>query len=264
MAKTDIAWTQAVWNPITGCTKCSSGCLNCYAERMTKRMVGMEQPKYKNGFNVSAHEEDLQIPFSWKKPKSIFVNSMSDLFHEDVPIDFIKKVFEVMSNTPHHSYQVLTKRDERLKRIASKLPWSDNIWMGVSVENQDSVGRIDNLLATPAKNKMISFEPLVGEIAKFPTTGIDWIIVGGESGPKDKVRKLEAAWVRTLRDIAIKNSIPFFFKQWGTPESNPLVVKRYEGVSIKAFLEAADPLPGLRKGGSRLDGEYWHQIPNEN
>ncbi|MBF0209203.1 MAG: phage Gp37/Gp68 family protein [Oligoflexia bacterium] len=178
-----IEWTESTWNPVTGCSKISPGCINCYAERMAKRLFAMGQPNYVNGFTVALHEHSLELPLKWKKPQTIFVNSMSDLFHEKVPESVIKKVFDVMNSAPWHTYQVLTKRAERLESIHSKLAWGRNIWMGVSVENKNYKERINLLRKTKARVKFISFEPLIGSVGKVKLNKIDWAIVGGESGP---------------------------------------------------------------------------------
>ncbi|MEA1924872.1 MAG: phage Gp37/Gp68 family protein [Candidatus Altiarchaeota archaeon] len=208
-----IEWTEATWNPCTGCTKISTGCQNCYAERLAIRLKKMGQKKYRNGFKLTVHEDVLEIPEKWVKPRKIFVNSMSDLFHKDVPTSFVFKVFDVMQKTDRHQYQVLTKRPERTVELNNKLPWSPNIWMGVTVENNDYVHRIDYLRKTSAAVKFISFEPLLGPIRDADLQGIDWVIVGGESGPNS--RPMEKQWVTSLRDQCKRDGIPFFFKQWG-------------------------------------------------
>ena len=208
-----IEWTEATWNPVTGCTKVSTGCQNCYAERMARRLQAMGQPQYIEGFEVKTHENVLEIPFKWKKPRSIFVNSMSDLFHEEVPASFISKVFQVMSQVSQHTFQVLTKRSENLRRLSYSLPWPENVWMGVTVENSDYLHRIEDLRVTPARIKFISFEPLLGSILNIDFKGIDWVIVGGESGPG--ARPMSASWVEGIRDQSLAAGVPFFFKQWG-------------------------------------------------
>lgn len=211
--KSLIEWTNATWNPVTGCDKVSSGCKNCYAEKMAKRLQLMGQPNYKNGFKLTLQPATLDIPLKWKTPRLIFVNSMSDLFHEDVPFDYILKVFQVMNQASWHVFQILTKRHERLLELSKNLPWSENIWMGVSVESQTYVKRVDYLRQTNAFTKFLSIEPLIGEINKIDLEGIDWVIVGGESGPK--ARDLKEEWVTKLRDICAVADVPFFFKQWG-------------------------------------------------
>ena len=228
-----IEWTESTWNPVTGCTKISVGCKNCYAERMTKRLLAMRQYNYKNGFKVTTHDHVLELPLKWKKPQTIFVNSMSDLFHKNVRVEFIKKVFDVMNMAPWHTFQVLTKRAERLADISDQLPWGKNIWMGVSVEDANYRSRIDSLRKTKAKVKFISFEPLIDRIGKVNLQGIDWAIVGGESGPR--ARFMSPEWVADLRDQCLVQKVPFFFKQWG-------------GVNKK-------------KAGRLLDGRTWDEMP---
>ena len=213
MSKSKILWTEDTWNPVTGCTKLSKGCANCYAYGMSKRLKAMGQAKYKDGFKVTVHPDCLDIPIKKRKPTVYFVNSMSDLFHDEVPEEFIRQVFEVMNQTPQHTYQVLTKRSERLREMAPRLEWTDNIWMGVSVESDDYYGRIGDLIKTPAKIKFLSLEPLLSDISKIPLEGMDWVIVAGESGPK--ARPMPAEWVRPVRDRCVELNIPFFFKQWG-------------------------------------------------
>ena len=208
-----IEWTEATWNPVTGCTKISTGCKHCYAERMANRLQAMGQSNYTLGFKVKTHKKVLALPLQWKKSRRIFVNSMSDLFHEDAPVAFIQDVFQIMKLAPHHIFQVLTKRSERLNKICHLLQWSDNVWMGVTVENSDYLFRIDGLRETPSKVKFISFEPLLGPISNINLKGIDWVIVGGESGPK--ARPMLPSWVEEIRDQCVDASVPFFFKQWG-------------------------------------------------
>jgi protein gp37 len=208
-----IEWTESTWNPVTGCSKVSLGCRHCYAERMAKRLQAMGQANYRNGFKPTTHEHALDLPLSWKKPQTIFVNSMSDLFHESVPLEFILRVFHVMSQANWHCYQILTKRAERLDHLDKVLPWQPHIWMGVSVENQDYVRRIDCLRRTHAHVKFISFEPLLGPVHNVDWAGIDWAIVGGESGPG--ARAMREEWVLDIRNACRLNGIPFFFKQWG-------------------------------------------------
>ncbi len=208
-----IEWTEATWNPVTGCTKFSMGCQNCYAERMSKRLQAMGQLNYVEGFRVRTHRDVLSIPLKWRRPRTIFVNSMSDLFHEEVPESFISEVFQVMYKSPQHIFQVLTKRSENVRRLSHSLPWPANVWMGVSVESKDYLSRIDDLRYTRAKTKFISFEPLLGRISNIDLSGIDWVIVGGESGPG--ARPMSASWVEDIRDQCLASRIPFFFKQWG-------------------------------------------------
>ncbi len=208
-----IEWTESTWNPVTGCTKISPGCKYCYAERLAHRLKAMGQPNYANGFRLTVHEHVLDAPLSWKRPQTIFVNSMSDLFHKNVPTEFIDRVFYVMQTASQHCFQVLTKRSNRLADLADRFPWSPNIWMGVSVENSDYLYRIDDLRQTGAYVKFISFEPLLGPIDGIDLAGIDWVIVGGESGPKS--RPMEPEWARSIRDQCLEANVPFFFKQWG-------------------------------------------------
>lgn len=233
MSKSKIEWTEFTWNPTTGCNKISPGCKNCYADIMSKRLKNMGQPKYKNGFNLTVHENELEIPIKRKKSSLIFVNSMSDLFHEDVSLEFIKKTFDVMNRTEHHTYQVLTKRSERLLDVNAELTWTKNIWMGVSVENQDYSYRIEHLKEVPAAVRFLSIEPMLGPITELNLEGIDWVIVGGESG--HRARTVDPDWVRYIRDECIRQEVPFFFKQWG-------------GFNKK-------------KIGKLLDGRIWNEMP---
>jgi protein gp37 len=213
MRQSRIEWTEATWNPVTGCTKISAGCANCYAEKMARRLQAMAQPNYRDGFRVTCHEHALELPLRWRKPQMIFVNSMSDLFHEDVPEPFIAKVFDVMRRANWHRFQVLTKREQRLRELAGRLPWPPNVMMGVSVENQACVRRIDALRGTPAKTKFLSVEPLLGPVGRLDLREIDWVIVGGESGIG--ARPMEEEWVLRIKQQCDAASIPFFFKQWG-------------------------------------------------
>ena len=208
-----IEWTESTWNPVTGCDKVSPGCKHCYAERMAKRLQAMGQPNYRSGFEVALQPQMLELPLGWKKPQSIFVNSMSDLFHEKVPLDFIQRVFDVVRRADWHRFQVLTKRAVRLAEVSSSLAWPTNIWMGVSVESAACVRRIDELRRTSAHVKFLSLEPLLGPLAGLDLAGIDWVIVGGESGPK--ARPMAAEWVADIRDQCRGAGVPFFFKQWG-------------------------------------------------
>jgi len=213
MAQSSIEWTEMTWNPTTGCSKISQGCKFCYAEVMSKRLHAMGLEKYKDNFKVRTHESALKTPYSWKKPKIVFVNSMSDLFHPEVPLEFIKKVFEVMNDCSQHIFQVLTKRGDRLLELHEKLNWTPNIWMGVSVENQEVEDRIDFLRHTNAKTKFLSLEPLIGPLPNLDLSNIDWVIVGGESGRKP--RPIEVDWVVDIKNQCSKSKIAFFFKQWG-------------------------------------------------
>lgn len=211
--KTSIEWTETTWNPITGCTKVSPGCKNCYAERMAKRLQAMGQFRYRNGFKLTLQPQTLNEPYKWKKSRIVFVNSMSDLFHELVPLSFINDVFHVMHNCQQHEFQILTKRSEKLRQLASFLKWTENIWIGVSVESSDYTYRIDDLRAVPASVRFLSIEPFLSPISQLDLAGIDWVIVGGESGPH--ARPMLKNWVRKIREICIEQSVPFFFKQWG-------------------------------------------------
>lgn len=235
MTTTKIEWTEKSWNPLTGCTKISTGCQNCYAERMALRLQSMGQKNYENGFKLTLHEEALTIPLDWKKPSMIFVNSMSDLFHKDVPLAFIRKVFFIMSQAHWHTFQLLTKRSTRLAQLAPELKWPANVWMGVSVETADFTYRVDNLTTTGAAVKFLSIEPLLGPIPALPLKGIDWVIVGGESGPGS--RPMEERWAVDLRDQCNAAQVPFFFKQWG-------------GVNKK-------------RAGRLMDGRTWDEMPEQ-
>jgi len=232
-ARSAIEWTEVTWNPVTGCTKISPGCEHCYAERMALRLKAMGQRNYANGFQLTLHEHVLARPLSWKTPQMIFVNSMSDLFHNSVPLEFVLKVFEVMNRAHWHTYQVLTKRSDRLRALDSQLPWAPHIWMGVSVESEKYLSRVDDLRQTNACLKFLSLEPLLGPVPKIDLEGIDWVIVGGESGPK--ARPMDPGWVKEIRDKCISSNIPFFFKQWG-------------GANKK-------------KAGRLLEGRVWDQMP---
>ena len=211
--QSSIEWTDATWNPVTGCSKISPGCKNCYAERMAKRLQAMGQPRYRNGFAVTLQPDVLEAPLRWRTSRLIFVNSMSDLFHEDVPTDYIGAVFQTMEKASWHVFQVLTKRADRLEQLAPKLPWPSNVWMGVSVENADYTGRVRHLQRVPAAVRFLSVEPLLGPIPRVPLSGIHWVIAGGESGPH--ARPVEPAWIRGVRDQCLARKVPFFFKQWG-------------------------------------------------
>ncbi len=231
--KSAIEWTESTWNPVTGCTKISSGCENCYAERMAKRLQAMGQPNYRNGFNLTLHPHVVDLPLRWKKPQMIFVNSMSDLFHEEVPLDFIKKIFSTMNLATQHTFQVLTKRAHRLSDLSALLPWAENIWMGVTVESANYKQRIECLQQTDAFIKFLSLEPLLEDIGQLDLKGIDWVIVGGESGPK--ARPIKTSWIRNIKRQCEEQKIPFFFKQWG-------------GINKK-------------KSGRLLDGQTWDEMP---
>ncbi|WP_437715457.1 phage Gp37/Gp68 family protein [Sorangium sp. So ce448] len=208
-----IEWTESTWNPVTGCDKISPGCKHCYAERMAERLQAMGQPNYKHGFELTLQPQMLELPVRWKRPQTIFVNSMSDLFHGDVPFEYIRRVFDVMQRAHWHCFQVLTKRSERLAELSGKLSWPENVWMGVSVESEKYVLRIDHLRATGAKVKFLSLEPLLGPLANLDLSQMDWVIVGGESGPRS--RAMDPAWVVDIRNQCGQAGVPFFFKQWG-------------------------------------------------
>jgi len=213
MAQSSIEWTELTWNPTTGCTKISAGCKYCYAEVMAKRLQAMGIEKYKDAFKVRTHPDALTIPYTWKRPKIVFVNSMSDLFHPQIPLAFIKQVFKVMNENPQHVFQVLTKRSERLLEVHEELRWTHNIWMGVSVEDSRVVERIDHLRKTNARTKFLSCEPLIGPLHDMNLSNIDWVIVGGESGRKP--RPMDADWVLDIQDQCAAAGVAFFFKQWG-------------------------------------------------
>ena len=226
---------SSTWNPVTGCTKISAGCAHCYAERMADRLRAMGQARYRNGFKVTLQRDMVELPLRWKRPRMIFVNSMSDLFHKDVPDEFIADCFSVMQRASQHTFQILTKRPERAAELAARLSWPNNIWMGTTVESAAYVGRITHLRCIPANVRFLSLEPLLGPIRRLPLRGIHWVIVGGESGPG--ARPMEAAWVRRIRDRCLANQVPFFFKQWG-------------GVSKAA-------------AGRKLDGRNWDEMPRQ-
>ena len=208
-----IEWTQDTWNPVTGCTKISEGCRHCYAERMARRLRAMGQPNYRNGFAVTCHPHALDLPLTWRKPRTIFVNSMSDLFHEQVPESFIRRIFAVMAQAHWHRFQILTKRAERLQRLAPDLPWPPNVWMGVTVENPECKNRVNVLRTVPASVRFISMEPLLAPLGDLDLRGIDWVIVGGESGPG--ARPMLEEWVLDIKRQCDEQAVPFFFKQWG-------------------------------------------------
>ena len=208
-----IEWTEATWNPVTGCSKISPGCKHCYAERMAKRLTAMGVYRYRNGFNVTLQPDTLNLPLTWRAPKLIFVNSMSDLFHPEVPFDYIAEVFAVMAKAHWHTFQVLTKRAERLAELAPQLIWPRNVWMGVSVESSKYIARVSHLATVPAAIRFLSVEPLLGPLTNLPLQSIDWVIVGGESGPG--ARPMESAWVRQIRKQCEESDVSFFFKQWG-------------------------------------------------
>ncbi len=227
-ARSSIEWTEATWNPVTGCSKVSAGCAHCYAERMANRLRAMGIARYRNGFRVTLHPDLLDLPKRWRAPRLVFVNSMSDLFHEDVPLEFIWQVFETMRACPDHTFQVLTKRSARLRNIADRLDWPANVWMGVSVEDVRVLDRIADLRTVPATVRFLSCEPLLGPLDPLPLNGIHWVIVGGESGPR--ARPLRAEWVRSIRDQCRATGVPFFFKQWGGTRKD-LTGRRLDGLT---------------------------------
>jgi len=231
-----IEWTEATWNPVTGCTPVSAGCSHCYAKRLAERLQKMGNPRYQNGFKVTLHEDLLDLPLRWRQPRIVFVNSMSDLFHEEVPESFILSAFQTMSRASQHIFQVLTKRHDRLALLGPQLPWPDNIWMGVTVENAETMDRIGKLRSVPAAVRFLSLEPLLSELPSFDLTGIHWVIVGGESGPG--ARPMRPEWVTDLRDRCVNTGVPFFFKQWG----------------------------GVRRtsAGRELEGRTWDELPRTN
>ena len=243
--QSSIEWTESTWNPVTGCSKISPGCKNCYAERMAKRLKAMGSARYRNGFKVTLQEDIIELPLEWKQPRVIFVNSMSDLFHKDVPSDFLVKVFDTMRRAHWHTFQLLTKRSDRLVRMAPYLPWPKNVWMGVSVESQEYTNRIHELVKVPAAVRFLSLEPLLGPISKLPLRGIDWVIVGGESGPK--ARPMEREWVVQIKRRCREMDVPFFFKQWGgvrkKEAGRELFGRTYDEMPIPRLRQNAAPLP---------------------
>lgn len=233
MAKSTIEWTESTWNPVTGCTKISPGCKFCYAERMAERLQAMGQPNYRNGFELTLQPRMLELPLTWKRPQRIFVNSMSDLFHRDVPVQYIQRVFEVMRQASWHQFQILTKRADRLAELDPVLDWPANVWMGVSVESSEHVDRIDDLRSTRARVRFLSLEPLLGPLPDLNLRGIDWVIVGGESGPQ--ARPVQEAWILQIRDQCLRDQVAFFFKQWGGKNK--------------------------KKTGRMLEGRTWDEVP---
>ncbi len=211
--ETKIEWTEFTWNPVTGCTRTSDGCLHCYAERMARRLHAMGMKRYAHGFSVTIHDDLVDLPRRMRKPRMIFVNSMSDLFHEQVPATFIRRVFQTMQACPQHTFQVLTKRSRRLRELAGQLVWPANVWMGVTVENEKVLGRIDDLGDVPAAVRFLSLEPLIGPLDDLPLDNIDWVIAGGESGPG--ARPVQKAWVESIQRQCRRHKVAFFFKQWG-------------------------------------------------
>lgn len=228
-----VEWTEEPWNPMTGCTKISSGCLNCYAEKTAAWLLGMHNPRYVNGFRLTLHEDLLDLPKRWRKARRVFIGSMSDIFHHDLPNDFILRAFQTMNECPQHTFIVLTKRADKMEMLAPEINWTDNIWLGVTVEEGKYKERIENLRNTPAHRKFVCAEPLIGDLGQVNLTGIDWLVIGGESGPN--CRPMEEDWVISLRDQCLEQNVMFTFKQWGG-------LKRKEN-------------------GSSLRGEYHHELP---
>jgi protein gp37 len=230
---TSIEWTDATWNPVTGCTKISPGCKHCYAERMSRRLLAMRQPRYRNGFALTLQPDALELPLTWRLPRTIFVNSMSDLFHKEVPCSYIQKCFAIMVKASQHTFQVLTKRPERAAGLASKLPWPPNVWMGTSIESQAYVDRAHVLRRIPAAVRFLSVEPLLGPISGLPLENIRWVIVGGESGPG--ARPMQETWVLSIKAACETAGVPFFFKQWGGVQKS--------------------------RAGRMLQGREWNEMP---
>ncbi len=233
MAQTKIEWTDTTWNPVTGCTPISEGCQNCYARVMAKRLKAMGCKRYDNGFQVTIHPDLLAVPLRWRKPRMVFANSMGDIFHEDVPFEFVQQIFDTMAKADRHIFQVLTKRSTRMLELSKKLSISKNVWMGVTIESAKYTYRADNLRQIAAKIKFLSIEPMIGPVDDLDLEGIDWVITGGESGAR--ARAIKESWVLAIRDNCITNSVPFFFKQWGGPNK--------------------------KKTGKLLQGKVWHQYP---
>lgn len=277
-AGTGIEWTEVTWNPTTGCDRISAGCDNCYALTLSKRLKAMGQAKYQAdgdprtsgpGFGLTVHPDALNVPYTWSGHRTVFVNSMSDLFHARVPLSFVHDVFAVIADTPQHTYQVLTKRGSRLPKIADKLDWPANLWMGVSVEDSSQLGRVDDLRTVPAAVRFLSCEPLIGPLDGLDLTGIGWVIAGGESGPG--ARPMAAAWVRSLRDQCQAADVPFFFKQWGAwrptgdialdlvPDSRErLVGSVIDGHGSRELVRRV----GKKVAGRELDGRLWDEMPS--
>ena len=239
-ASSSIEWTEATWNPVTGCTKVSPGCAHCYAETFAERFRGVPGHPYEQGFDLTLRPERLELPLTWRKPRMIFVNSMSDLFHEEVPDDYVTGVFDTMRRADWHTFQVLTKRPERALELAPELPWPGNVWMGTSVENRRFLHRLDTLRDIPAAVRFASCEPLLGPLHGIDLSGIGWVIAGGESGPR--ARRMRPAWACALRDECVSAGVPFFFKQWGAHNE--------EGRRV-----------GKGKAGRVLEGEVWGEMP---
>ena len=232
-APSAIEWTGVTWNPVTGCTKVSPGCARCYAERLARRLRAMGSPKYAAGFEVALHRETLDDPLRWRQPRLVFVNSMSDLFHDAVPDAFVEAVFRTMNAASRHTFQVLTKRPERAAALGRRLRWTANVWLGTSVETEPYLRRLEPLRQTPAAVKFLSLEPLLGPLPSLELDGVDWVIAGGESGPG--ARPLDPDWARAIRDKCARSGVPFFFKQWGGTQR--------------------------KKAGRLLDGRTWDELP---
>jgi len=278
--RSSIEWTQATWNPTTGCDRTSPGCDHCYALTLARRLKAMGNPKYQvdgkirtsgPGFGITIHRDQLELPYRWARPRVVFVNSMSDLFHPSVPLSFIRDVFHVMKDTPRHTYQVLTKRSRRLAQLADRLEWAPNIWMGVTVESERYVFRADHLREVPAKIRFISAEPLLSSLTGLNLSGIDWLIAGGESGPG--ARPMHPSWARELRDACLSSGTAFFFKQWGSwalaPEGSELSVS-VDGELVETpelVGVPGSPFPVRRTSkaaaGRILDGRKWDQMPRQ-
>lgn len=274
--KSSIEWTEATWNPTTGCNRTSPGCDNCYALTLSRRLKAMGNPKYQNdgdgrtsgpGFGLTLHPEQLHLPHRWASPRVIFVNSMSDLFHPSVPLTFIKEVFEVMRDTPRHTYQVLTKRSARLRKVATELNWPSNVWMGVSIETNKYVFRADHLRQVPAAVRFVSAEPLLGNLNDLSLVDIDWLIAGGESG--HGARPMHPSWARDLRDRCNKEGTAFFFKQWGSwapVDGNRTVLLSDDGKTVLKSSSSSREVVKLSRvkrsiAGRHLDGKTWDEMP---
>ena len=234
--QTSIEWTDSTWNPVTGCHKISPGCKNCYAARLAPRLKAMGNPRYANGFEVTLHHDLVALPTKWAKPRKVFVNSMSDLFHAEVPLEFIQAIFSTIVAADHHTFQVLTKRPEQALDLADQLPWPPNLWMGASVENADYLHRVDTLRRIPAQTRFLSLEPLIDDIPNIGLNNIDWVIAGGESGPG--AREIKEEWVRSIRDQCDEAGVRFFFKQWGGKNK--------------------------KRSGRMLDNRTWDDFPDPN
>lgn len=256
-----IEWTNMTWNPVTGCTKVSQGCKNCYAERMAKRLKAMGVERYRDGFGLTLHEDLIDLPRSWRVPRLVFVNSMSDLFHENVPFDFIQRVFKTMNECPDHVFQILTKRSGRLAEISNQLTWTENIWMGVSVEDEQVLHRIDDLRKVPAFIRFLSCEPLIGPLSTLDLRGIHWVIVGGESGPRS--RPMAPEWVHEIHRACTNQKVAFFFKQWGGVRKD-LTGRELDGRTYDEYPTQRSWAPlqtkTLLSPNALKDGERWGHL----